>query len=46
MGSAAVPSASIWAPRRIQSELPATAGSPTMVVPASMVSVAPSVTLM
>ena len=43
MGAAAVPLASILAPRRIQSELPiaAAAVSPTIVVPAWMVRVAP-----
>jgi hypothetical protein len=45
MGAAAVPLASILAPRRIQSELPVTAVSPTILVPASMVRVAPFWTL-
>ena len=44
MGASAVPCASIWAPRRIQSELPNTAVSPTIVVPGSMVMVAPLAT--
>src|SRR5262245_46201197 len=45
IGSAAVPSASIFAPRRIQSELPATVVSPMTLVPGSMVRVAPLCTL-
>jgi hypothetical protein len=44
IGASAVPWASIRAPRRTHSELPAVSGSPTMVVPGSMVSVAPLVT--
>src|SRR5262245_44703515 len=45
IGSAAVPSASIFAPRRIQSELPATVVSPMTLVPGSIVRVAPLCTL-
>jgi len=41
MGAAAVPCASIFAPRRIQSELPGASVSPTIRVPAWMVRVAP-----
>ena len=41
IGAAAVPLASICAPRRIHSELPATAASPMSVVPAWMVRTAP-----
>ncbi|MND02309.1 hypothetical protein D3C83_216450 [compost metagenome] len=46
IGCVAVPFASIRAPRRIQSELPGVAASPTILVPGWIVSTAPLWTLM